>query len=263
MAENYTLSGIEDSPVSASTVFAGVGLLFGPLGLIGGAAIGAVVDVFIGARAKQKARKEAKKAFLAQLLKRYNTQIFVSTLERVGTGMVYLSSLGLKPGTAEFDQMLVKKLSAEAGYKGNCAIELYGPAPPGQARPIIASIDRSGKLTPYTPNIDISLGPKWAEACKELHKAALQSWAEDQKENILLQRDIQKDKETAQRNAVTRLLVNGGIIMLMMGYTLRQKKKLGKMRNIRRSKLQQQKQEAAREAKEKGRVLVKKTGAKK
>ena len=151
---------IEDSPVSASAVGAGIGILFGPIGLIVGVAIGAIVDVFIGARKKRAARKAAKKAFLEQLIKRYETQIFVSTLERIGSGMVYLSALGLKPGSEQFDQLLVKKLSADVGYKGKCALELYGPAPPGQKRRVIASITRGGKMTPYSIHIDQALGPK-------------------------------------------------------------------------------------------------------
>jgi len=260
---NFELNGIEDSPVSAATVGAGIGYLFGPVGLVAGAAIGAIVDVYIGAKRKKEERKAAKKAFLAALLKRYNQQVFISSLQRVGSGMVYLSALGLKPGSEQFDQMLVKKLSAEVGYKGKCALELYGPAPPGKPRKVIASISRSGKLTAYSPHIDQALGPKWAEACKELHKAALQAWAEDQKQNILLERDIQKDKDNAQRNTITRLLVNGGIIMLLMGYTLKQKKKLGKMRGIRKKKWHEKKaaasKEAATSAAKKGKVLIKKS----
>lgn len=240
----FELNGIEDSPVSAATVGAGVGLVFGPVGIVAGAAIGAIVDVFIGMRAKKKQREEAQADFLRQLLKRYNTQIFVSTLQRIGTGMVYLSALGLKPGSEQFDQMLVKKLSADAGYKGKCAVELYGPAAPGKRRPVIASITGGGRMTAYSPHIDTALGPKWAEACKALHKAALQAWAEDQRKNILLERDIQKEKEKAQRNAITRLLVNAGVIMLLMGYTLKQKKKVVKMRGIRYRK-QKEKRAAA------------------
>ena len=132
--------------------------------------------------------------------------------------------------------MLIKKLSASAGYKGKCALEIYGVAAPGKPRPVIASISRGGVMKAYSPHIDKALGPKWAEACKALHIAALQSWAVDQKENILLERDIQKEKDTAQRNTITRLLTNAGVIMLLLGYTLKQKKKLVKMRDIRRRK---------------------------
>lgn len=241
----FELSGIEDSPVSATTIGAGIGLYLGPIGLVAGAAIGAIVDVFIGARAKKKARERAKKEFLRQLLKRYNTQIFISTLHRMGTGMIYLSALGLRPGSEQFDQMLVKKLGAEVGYKGKCAIDLYGLGKPGKRRPVIASISRGGVMKAFNPHIDTALGPKWAEACKELHKAALQAWAADQKENILLERDIQKDKDRAQRNAITRLLTNAGVIMLLLGYTLKTKKKLVKMRGIRQRKLAEKKAAAA------------------
>ena len=49
----FELSGIEDSPVSAATVGAGVGLIFaGPtlgLSIVVGAVVGAVADVFLGA----------------------------------------------------------------------------------------------------------------------------------------------------------------------------------------------------------------------
>jgi len=224
------LHGIEESPVSFSTVGAGIGMFFGPVGLGAGMLVGAVADVFLGAYAKKKARQQAKKAFMLQLLKRYNTQIFISSLERLGAAMIYAQSLGLKPGSEEFDAFLKKKLFSEIGYKGKCNIDLYGPAPSGQKPPLLATIDRYGKLTPYDPNIDIALGEKWAEACSEVHKAALKMWAEEKAEEILYQREREKESSTAKRNAVTRVLVNGGIIMLMMGYTLRQKKKLKGMR---------------------------------
>ena len=225
-----SLAGFEESPVSAATIGATIGMFFGPPGLIAGALIGGIADVFLGAAAKKKARKQMKKAFLAQLMKRYNTQIFASSLERLGIGMIHLQSLGLKPGTPEFDQFLVKKLKTEIGYQGNCAIDLYAPAAPGQPRTTLASIDRAGKITAFSQHIDLEVGPKWAEACKELHKMALKSWAEDQSENILMQREVQQESEQAVRNATTKLLVNGGLIMMMFGYTIRQKKKLKVLR---------------------------------
>lgn len=219
-----------EMPVSAATMGASIGMFLGPIGLVGGALIGGIVDVAFGAKAKQKARKAMKKAFLAALMKRYNTQIFASSLERLGTGMIHLQSLGLKPGTPEFDKLLVKKLNTEIGYKGDCAIDLYAPVGQSSQRMVIASIDKTGKMIPYTPHIDLDLGNKWSEACKELHKLALKSWAEDQAENIVMQREMEKETAESQRNAITRFLVNGGLIMLMFGYTIRQKRKLKSLR---------------------------------
>lgn len=215
-----------DGYVSAATIGAGLGLILPGVGFVVGAIIGGIVDVFLTARQQKKERKKLKKAFYAQLLKRYNTQIFISVLERMGPAMVYLQELGLKPGTEAFDEALKKKLYSEVGYKGNCSVDIFGPAAPGQPRPPIASIDKTGKIQAFNPNIDLDLGPKWAEACKEFHKAALQAWAEEQSDNILYFRDIEKEKQDEKRKTITRLLVNGGLWLVMLGYTLRQKKRL-------------------------------------
>lgn len=225
-----TLKGLEESPVSFATVGAGVGMFLGPAGLAAGMLIGAIADVFIGAGAKKKARKQAKKAYFAALLKRYNTTIFITTLERIGAAMMHAQALGLKPGSAPFDDFLRKKLRTEIGYKGKCELDLYRPAKEGEPRKVVATIDRHGRVKVLDGHFDQSLGPKWAEACKEIHKAALQMWAEEKKEELEYAREIEKEKTAAQRNTVTRLLVNGGIIMLMMGYTIRQKKKLKALR---------------------------------
>jgi hypothetical protein len=219
--------------VSATTIGAGLGLVLPGVGFVIGAVIGGVVDVFLSARNKKKQRDAMKKAFYIALLKRYDTQIFISTLERMGPAMVYLQSLGLKPGTDAFDQALTKKLYTEVGYKGNCGVDIFGPAAPGQKRPAIASIDKSGRMQAYSPHIDQAYGPKWAEACRAFHHAALQAWADEQKDNILYFRDIEKEKKEAKRAAITRLLINGGIILALAGYSIRQKKKLRYMREHR------------------------------
>lgn len=213
--------------VSYASLGATIGMMGPPvIGVAIGVIVGGIADLVLGAREAKKARKKMKKAFYAALLKRYNTQIFISVLERMGPAMVYLQSLGLKPGTPEFDEALKKKLYSDVGYKGNCAVDIFGPAPPGQKRPPIASIDGQGKINAYSPHIDQDLGPKWAEACREFHKAALQAWAEDQAENIVFQREIEAEKGDTKRKQITRVMVNISVIMLMMGYSIRQKKKL-------------------------------------
>lgn len=224
------LEGFEESPVSAATIGAGIGLFLGPMGVLGGALIGGIVDVFVGAKAKAKARKKMKKAFTAMLLKRYDTQVFISSLERMASAIEYLGTLGLRPGTPEFDEYLKRVLYSEIGYKGNCELDLYGPAAQGQPRPLIAQIDRKGVLTAHSPSIDLDLGPKWNEACKELHKAALKDWAEEQSENILIERELAQEKEKMRQIVTTKLLVNAGVVMLMLGYTIRTKRKLKTLR---------------------------------
>jgi len=224
------LDGFEKSPVSAASIGAGIGLFIGPVGVIVGALIGGVIDVFVGARAKAKARKRLKRQLYGELLKRYANQIFISALERMASAAQYLQTLGLKPGTEEFDSHMKKLLGSELGYRGRCEVDLYGPAPTGKPRPLLARVDKEGKLTVVDPNVDPALGPKWIEACKELHKVALQSWVEDQKEAILLQREIEQEKRETQQLMTTRFLVNAGVILLILGYTARQKKKLKGLR---------------------------------
>jgi len=224
------LEGFEDSPVSAASIGAGLGLFLGPMGVLAGSLIGGIVDVFVGAGAKAKARKKMKKAFIAMLLKRYDTQVFISSLERMASAISYLETLGLRPGTPQFDEYLKKVLYSEIGYKGNCALDLYGPSVKGQPRPLLAQIDKNGILMARSPNIDLDLGPKWNEACKELHKAALKEWAEEQKENILIERELTQEKQRSQKVITTKLLVNAGVILLMLGYTVKTKRKLKTLR---------------------------------
>ena len=229
--------------VSAASLGAVLGLVLPGVGFVIGAIVGGIVDVALGAYNKKKERRRLKKAFYAQLLKRYNTQIFISVLERMGPAKVYLQELGLKPGSDAFDEALKKKLYSEVGYKGNCSVDIFGPAAPGQPRPPVASIDKAGKIQAFNPNIDMALGPKWAEACKEFHKAALQAWAEEQADNILYFRDIEKEKEDEKRKRITRIMINGGIWLVLIGYTIRQKKKLKFLRQY-KSQQRQQKQQA-------------------
>lgn len=221
---------IFDLPISMSTVGAGIGLMLGPAGVIAGSMLGGIADTMLGGFSKKSARRKAKRKFLQLLLKRYNTQVFASALERLGSAMIYAQELGLKPGTPEFEAYIVRKVGREIGYRGSCTINLQGPTEPGGSDQPIATIDHTGNMTAHTPNIDPALGQKWIEACRELHKAALQSWAEDRKTDILLQRDIAKQRAEATSNNITRVMVNGGIIMLILGYSVRQKYKLKAIR---------------------------------
>jgi hypothetical protein len=223
-----------DGYVSAATTGAAIGALIPPwpAGIILGSVVGGIVDVFWGAKKQREQRKAMKRAFMRALLKRYNSTIFVSSLEKLGMSMMYLQSLGLKPGTPDFDKMLQKKAHKEIGYKGDCAIDLLGPV--GGKRKVVASIDSRGTMKPYTPHIDLNLGLKWKTACKELHKVALKAWAEDQAQTVIFQRDIEKEKAIAARKRLTRILVNAGAVLLFLGYTLRQKKKVQKLRQITR-----------------------------
>jgi len=218
--------GGSNAPVSGAQIGSIVGLAFGPLGALVFGLIGGLVDMAIGAIEKGEARKKLKKSFFDYLLKRYNTQIFISALERMGPAMLYVQSLGIKPGTPQFEDLLKRKLYSEIGYRGNCEIDLYGPAPPGQKRPLLATISRTGKMTTNTQYLDPALGAKWVEACEEMHKAALQAWAEEQKEKILFEREMKAESEEAKRNAITRMSINAGIVLLFIGYMLRQKKKI-------------------------------------
>jgi len=222
--------GIEDSPISFAATLSLIGYLGGPIGFVAGALIGGVIDLFISAKRKKEQRKEVKKAFYRQLLQRYNTQIFISALERLGPSMLYLQELGLKPGSPEFDIALVKKLGSEIGYKGNCAIDLFGPAPTGQRRPLVATIDSSGKMRAYSPHIDKNLGPKWRGACKEMYLGALNAWAAEKRDTIEFKRMLASEQATTKRNAVFRILINTASVMVLVGYMLKQKKKLKSIR---------------------------------
>jgi len=217
-----------DGYVSYASAGAAIGIFGGGPGIVAGVVIGGIIDVFAGAKQKKKMRKKMKKAFYMALLKKYNTQIFLDILERMGSSAILIQAMGLKPGTQAFDLALQKELGGE--YKGSCAINIFGPAAPGKKRPAVASISRGGKLTAYSPHIDKELGPKWATACRDFHKAALRAWATEQGENILFMRDIKKEKEASRRRSITRMMINSGLALVFIGYAIRQKKKLTFMR---------------------------------
>ena len=217
-----------DSPISAASVGATVGLVGGPAGVVVGSLVGTVVDVAIGYGKKKKARRQAKKAFYYAILKRYDTQVFISALERMGPAMEYVASLGLKPGTPEYEDLLVRKLQSNIGYRGNCNIDLLGPAPEGKTRPVVAKINRHGIMTPLSPHIDTSFGPKWKSACDQMYNEALKSWAEDKSKDIEFVKSLKEEKDKFTRDVITKILVNGGISMLLLGYSIRQKRKYTK-----------------------------------
>ena len=217
--------------ISGATIGMAVGMVLGPGGMVLGTLIGGAVDIFMGAKAAKKARKKMEAAFVQMLIKRYETQIFVSTLERMGSAITYLTALRLQPGTQQFDDYLKRLLYTEAGYKGNCELDLWGPAAAGKPRTLLAKIDKNGKLTPVSQNIDLGLGPQWNKACKDIHKAALKDWAVEQQENIDVKRALTEEKQESTRSLATKLLVNASLILMMIGYTVRTKKKLKKLRS--------------------------------
>ena len=206
---------------SLATVGSVIGVVGGPPGILLGAAIG---DTIISARKKKKARKRMRRAFLALILKRYQTQVFISTLERLAMAMLHIAELKVKPGTEQYDKLLQKLLYTEIGYKGDCSVMILGPSKPGTKRQVLAVIDRD-KMTSYSA-LDPSLGKKWHEACKELHKAALRAWAEDKAIDILEERERKHESAEAKRRTATRAMVNGGIILVLLGYSIRKKRKL-------------------------------------
>jgi hypothetical protein len=238
-------------PVSATTAGAGIGMAVGSIipGLgtaVGygiGAAVGAAIDFFEKAKELKKARKKMEQAFYAALLKRYNAQIFASCLKGMGAAMLYIQSLGLKPGTPAFEAMLKKTLSTGSCIyspkeaSGSCGITLYKTDPvSGKSSNAIATIAPSGKVQAYDQNVDLDLGNKWRTACHEMQLEALRSWAKDLGTYQLFNKELEDAKAEEQRAAVTRLLVNAGILALMFGYILRQKSKIHKYREFKSNK---------------------------
>ena len=227
-----SLVGGGDAPISYATIGATIGLVVGPIGIGLGMAIGAIADLVLGAKAKKKARKKMRRAFMAALLKRYHTQIFSSSLERLGGAMMHLVELRVKPGTQKFDELLKKMTYKEIGYTGDCSINLLSPAKPGEKRSVIAVITsgRGGaefaKMTAYAPGLDASLPKVWYKACKDLHLAALKAWAEEKKLDIIEERERRQASAESKRKTATRFMVNGGLILVMLGYSIRRKRKL-------------------------------------
>jgi hypothetical protein len=219
---------VDGVPVSATAIGATWGLVGGPLGVVGGTLVGGVIDITRLIFGAKKDIEALEKEFFKELKRRYHSAVFITALERMGPAMLYLIELGVKPNTPEFERLLVKKLSTEIGYKGDCAIDLFGPAPPGKPRPLVAQISRTGKVGRASPHFNLEHGTQWKEACKAYHLEALKAWAAEQASQIEFEKDLRKKKETAKRRNVTHLMVNGGMMLFVIGYTLRQKKKIPK-----------------------------------
>lgn len=218
-----------NSMVSYASVGAAIGTVIPGIGTLIGAGIGAIADIATGFSSKKKAKKKLKKAFLEALIKRYHNAIFVSTLERLGEAMMYLMELGLKPGTGDFDMAMRKKLGAELGYEGGCAIKIYGPPPQKQ---LIAHIDKTGKVIASSGYVDPKLTGEWRKACEELHTEALKAWLENQAVEMEYQREMQAEVDEANRQLLTKVLVNSGVIIFLAAYSARQKRKLRQLRMV-------------------------------
>lgn len=209
--------------LSYSSMGAAIGTIIPGLGTLVGAGIGAIADVVTGFGSKKKAQRKLKKAFLAALIKRYHNTIFVSALERMGEATMYLLELGLKPGSADYDIALKRKLYSDIGYEGGCSVKLYGP-PPG--RPLIAHIDKDGKVIQSSGYVDPNMVTQWRQACQELHHEALRAWAEMQADEIRFQKELQAERDEAAQDMLTKVMVNGSIIIFLTAYSARQKRKL-------------------------------------
>jgi len=209
--------------VSFTTIGAAIGTVIPGLGTLIGAAVGSVIDVAINWKDKKKAKRKMKKALRAALIQRYHNTIFYSALQRMNEAMFYLVELGLKPGTLDYDAALRKKLFSEIGYEGGCSVKLYGPPPD---RPLIAHIDKEGKVIASSGYVTQDLPGQWKQACQELHQATLKAWLEMQADEINFKKELQKEDLDAQKSLITRVMVNAGAIILLVAYSKRQKKKL-------------------------------------
>lgn len=227
--QGYTFNGIlDDPPISGASAFATVGLLLGgPIGLLAGSVIGGIVDAFGSAREKRRLRRRIKRLFYAQEVKRYNQQIFLSALERLGSEMAYLNALGIRPRTPEYELALQKNVK---GYRGNCNLDLFFPAPPGQPQQLVARLKGDGSIEAKSEHIDLNTGLEWAQACQELNRSALEDWAQHKREDILFEQGLTEQAATARRNAITRTLSNVGLGMVLIGYLIRQKRNLRRIR---------------------------------
>lgn len=209
--------------ISYSTMGATIGTIIPGIGTLIGAGIGAIADVAFGFGQRKKAKRKMKKAFIAALIKRYHNTIFVSALERMGEATLYLLQLGLKPGTPDYDIALIKKLKSDIGYEGGCSVTLYGPPPD---RPLIAQIDKDGKVIRSSGYVDPNLPTKWKEACQQLHHEALRTWADMQVSEIQFQRELQTEREEAAKFMLTKIMINSGILIVLGAYSIRYRRKL-------------------------------------
>lgn len=227
-------------PISATTTGAAIGLIAGLLvpgiGLLVGYAIGAIIggitDLVGKAKQMEEQRKQLQQAFYAAIAKRYSNQIFSSCVEELGAAMLYVEQLGFKPSTPEFEAMLQKKLSTgNCIYMGNCGINLFGLGPNGNLQ-ALATINSGGKLTPYTPNVDLKLGDQWIQACHDLNTAAYTAWAQDLQNNVLFKQQLSDQQAEANRETITRVFINLGLMMVMFGYIVREESKVQEIRTF-------------------------------
>ena len=213
--------------VSATTTGAIVGSIVPLIGTALGAGIGAVVDVVRSVLGGNKQIRKLKKQFNQQLIDRYNKTVFNAVLQRMAPAMARFVALGLRPGTAAYENALVKELTA-LGYKGDCYLTLYAPAFPGQERPLLARIDKNGVVTDNNPSINAEHGKQWSEACKNFYAEALTVWAADQKDQAEFNRSLEEQRLENEREVITQVLVASGIALLIFGYIYQQKQRVSR-----------------------------------
>lgn len=227
--------------LSSTTSFAAIGMLAGMVipgvGMLVGYAVGAIIggitDLINKSDQLKAAEKQMTQDFYAEIAKRYSTQMFSSCVEELGAAMLYVEQLGFKPSTPEFEAMLQKKLSTgNCIYTGNCGINIFGLSPNVGTLQALATINSGGKLTPYTPNVDLKLGPQWIQACHDLNTAAYTAWAQDYENNVLFEQQLSDQQTQANRDTITRIFINVGLMMLMFGYIVREESKVAEIRTF-------------------------------
>lgn len=201
-----------------------IGTVVPVIGTAIGAAIGGSIDLYNKWGASQAALRKAKQQFFYSLLIQYNTTVFSEAVNRIAVAMQYLVELGLKPGTPEFELALEKKLYQEIGYKRDCSIDLYKPVIPGQPRILLANISNKGDVKSYDNFVKSELGPAWVKACSELHLEALRMWAQNKADQEAFALKLKQASEDAGKQNLTTVLLFIGIILLLAGYIIKERR---------------------------------------
>ena len=100
------------------------------------------------------------------------------------TGTRLAQTTTARPGTPDFDKLLMISTKEDMKYKGNCNAAIYNSRKAedklGQPREIWADIDRSGHIT--QPNrLPLDIGVIWASGCKNAQDEFRTTWVQGYK----------------------------------------------------------------------------------
>ena len=125
-----------------------------------------------------------------------------------------------EPGKSKFNFALMKALSRDMNYKGNCTTDIFRPADAKDLfnSPIWAKVTRSGYVD--APGLPRDIGPIWATGCKNAHSEFRSNFIKNIKSRRKFTGLVQR-KETLATSDLISKFVAGALLIMMMAVVIK------------------------------------------